>query len=87
MKTTLENNTLPLYLEGRIDSNNAPEGTDFTELFDVKKRIREISIEGAELIGKGTNGAIYRLDKETIVKVYYDVSNPLEKIERDRAVS
>ena len=63
------------------------EITGFTELLDVKKRLREITIDGCELIGKGGNGAVYRLDQETIVKVYYGISNPLEKIERDRKVS
>ena len=63
------------------------EVTGFTELLDVHKRMREIDIEGAELIGKGGNGAVYRLDAETIVKVYFGISNPLEKIEQDRLVS
>lgn len=63
------------------------EVTGFTDLLNVKKRLREISVEGCEMIGKGGNGAVYRLDPETIVKVYYGVSNTLEKIERDRQVS
>ncbi len=63
------------------------EVTGFSELFNIKKKLREISIDGADLIGKGGNGAVYRLDKETIVKVYYGISNPLDKIERDREVS
>ena len=44
--------------------------TGFTELLDVKKRLREISVEGCELIGQGGNGSVYRLDADTIVKVY-----------------
>ena len=35
------------------------------------KPMREISVEGCELLGKGGNGAVYRLDDETIVKVYF----------------
>ena len=31
------------------------------------KPLREVSVEGCELIGKGGNGAVYRLDPETIV--------------------
>ena len=34
------------------------------------KPMREVSVEGCELLGKGGNGAVYRLDEETIVKVY-----------------
>jgi len=63
------------------------EVTGFTELFTIRKALRELSVEGAELIGKGGNGAVYRLDKETIVKVYFGISNPVQKIERDRLIS
>ena len=46
------------------------ETTGFSELFDVKKRLREISIDGCELIGRGATASVYRIDKETIVKVF-----------------
>ncbi len=36
---------------------------------------REISTEGLELIGKGGWGSVYRLDEETIVKVYDSPKN------------
>lgn len=44
--------------------------TGFTELFKVEKKMREISVEGCEVIGKGFYGTVYRIDPETIVKVY-----------------
>jgi len=37
------------------------EVTGFTELFDVQKRIREVSIEGCEFVGSGGYGKVYRL--------------------------
>lgn len=46
------------------------EVTGFTEILDVQKRLREISVEGCEQIGQGGNGTVYRLDEDTIVKVY-----------------
>lgn len=46
------------------------ETTGFTELFDVKRAYRQISIEGCAVIGQGFFGTVYRLDPETIVKVY-----------------
>ena len=49
-----------------------------------EKPMREISVEGCELLGKGGNGAVYRLDDETIVKVYFGARNSLEKIKRNR---
>ena len=63
------------------------ETTGFTDLFEVKKGLRQISIEGCELLGEGGNGAVYRLDLETIVKVYYGTRNDLEKINRNRELT
>ena len=139
MKKTLENNNLTIFLEGRIDSNNAPaveqeimlavsnvpganvtldadkleyissaglrvlmklrkqagttlsilnassevydifEITGFTELFDVRRRLRQVSIGECEMIGRGGNGTVYRLDQETILKLYNEGTS-LEKI-------
>ena len=44
--------------------------TGFTELLTVEKRFREVSVDGCEIIGKGFYGTVYRIDPETIVKVY-----------------
>lgn len=46
------------------------ETTGFTELLDVRRAMREISVEGCEIIGQGFYGTVYRIDSETIVKVY-----------------
>lgn len=61
--------------------------TGFTLLLDVQKRMRRISIDNAREIGRGGNAIVYRLDSDTIVKVYYGIGNPLEKIEAERLVS
>ena len=145
MKTTKQNETLTIFLEGRIDTNNAAEtekvifeqieekGTEiewvevdagnleyissaglrvlmkvrkrlgyplavlnvsrdvydifettgFTELLDVKKALRKVSIKDCEVIGSGGHGKVYRLDAETIIKVYHD-NSPLSRIEKER---
>ena len=57
--------------------------TGFTELLNVKKALREVSIEGCEEIGKGGHGKVYRLDEETIIKIYHD-NSPLSLIEKER---
>ena len=44
--------------------------TGFTEMMEIHKAYREISIEGCEVIGEGANGIVYRTDPDTIVKVY-----------------
>ena len=58
--------------------------TGFTSILNVNKALREISIECKKIIGKGGNGTVYRIDDETIVKVYRpDIS--LDAIDRERA--
>lgn len=52
-----------------------------------ERPLREISVEGCELLGKGGNGAVYRLDEETIVKVYFGERNSPEKIKRSREIT
>jgi len=144
MKTTLENNTLTIFLEGRIDSGNVAsveaelmsalvpgaavvldageleyvssaglrmllklqrgldaalpvlnvspavyeilEVTGFTSILDVRKRLREVSVEGCEIIGRGAVGTVYRLDADTIVKVY-DVPDAMAMIENEQRLA
>lgn len=44
--------------------------TGMTSLLDVHREAREISVEGCSLIGEGAVGRVYRLDDDTIVKVF-----------------
>lgn len=46
------------------------ETTGFTDLLDVSRKPREISLEGCEIIGKGFYGTVYRINEDTIVKMY-----------------
>lgn len=59
------------------------ETTGFTNILDVQKALRQVSIEGCELIGSGGYGKVYRLDPETIVKVY-TAGLSLEAIQQER---
>ena len=43
------------------------EMTGFTEMMEVRKAYREVSVEGCELIGSGANGQVYRLTKEEVL--------------------
>lgn len=49
-----------------------------------ERAMREISVEGCQVLGKGGNGAVYRLDDETIVKVYFSNRHSPERINRSR---
>ena len=146
MKTTLNNNTLTLYLDKRIDSVNAAEldremaaavevaadadvvldageleyissaglrilmklrkrlnkplpvvnvspevydifeVTGFTELLDVRKRLRQVSIEGCQELGSGANGTVYRLTRDEMIKVF-GPGYTLTEIEHEREAS
>ncbi len=62
------------------------EVTGFTEILDVQKGYRKISIEGCEVIGRGANGEVYRIDRDTIVKSYYN-PDALPEITRERELA
>ena len=147
MQTKLIDDTLTIFLEGRVDSNNANETesqimealsqnpkasevqidaenlgyissaglrvllkvrkklntslpvlnvsneiydifsvTGFTELLDVHKKMREVSVEGCEVVGEGANWKVYRLTKDEMIKVFkYNI--PLEAVEAEREAS
>jgi len=56
--------------------------TGFSGMMKVKKAYRTVSLENAQEIGHGLSSVVYRIDRETIVKVY-NPRVPLHKIERE----
>lgn len=69
-----------------VDIYEILDMTGFTELFTVKKRMREVSVDGCDVIGRGYYGTVYRLDPDTIVKVYASPESiPLIENERKMA--
>lgn len=60
--------------------------TGFTEIITVEKAYRKLSVDGCEVIGQGANGKVYRLDPDTIIKVYYN-SDALPDIHRERELA
>lgn len=60
--------------------------TGFTEMMDVKKAYRKISVKGCDVIGQGANGKVYRIDPDTIVKVYFN-GDALSEIHRERELA
>ena len=60
--------------------------TGFTEMMTVEKAYRVLDVAGCEVIGEGANGIVYRIDPETIVKVYRD-ADALEDIRRERELA
>ncbi len=57
--------------------------TGFTDILNVRKKLRELSVEDCEIIGRGAIGTVYRIDDDTIVKVY-EIPDCLPMIENEQ---
>ena len=57
--------------------------TGFTEMVTVEKAYPHMSVEGCEFLAKGANGAVYRYDSETIIKLYF-AKDALPEIKQER---
>lgn len=60
--------------------------TGFTEMIPIEKSFRSVSVDGCEVIGQGSNGVVYRLDDETIIKAYRNPDS-LDDIKRETALA
>lgn len=60
--------------------------TGFSEIMDIVPASRSISIDGCEVIGRGACGECYRIDDETIIKLYYD-NTDTKLIEHEKALA
>ncbi|MBR2522976.1 MAG: anti-sigma factor antagonist [Clostridiales bacterium] len=60
--------------------------TGFTEMMTVEKAYKTVSIDGCEVIGTGSNGTIYRINKDNVVKVYNN-ADALDDIRHEREVA
>ena len=56
--------------------------TGFTDIMPVHKILKRVYISGAEVIGEGFFSTIYRIDKDTIIKVFNRTSDA-DQIERE----
>ena len=60
--------------------------TGFIQIMQVEKAYREVSLEDCEEIGRGSNGVIYRIDQDNVVKVYKH-ADALAEIKHEREVA
>ena len=80
--------TVPMVIKNTSpEVYNTLELTGFTSLMDVRQKLREVSLDGCRLIGRGAFGTVYRLDGDTVVKVFHGGEEmlPLIAAERERA--
>ena len=60
--------------------------TGFSEIMEIEPACRRISIDGCEVIGRGACGECYRIDDETIIKLYYGNAD-IDWIEHEKSLS
>lgn len=60
--------------------------TGFDEIIDISPASKKVNIEGCSVIGRGACGECYRLDDETIIKLYYG-NTDISFIEHEKALS
>ncbi len=75
----------------RVSAVNASEEimesfreTGLDTIIDISMKMRQVSVEGCEIIGQGANGVVYRLGEDEIIKVF-PANQDLSVIERERA--
>ena len=73
-------------VEVRPDVYEIFDMTGFTEMMTVEKAYRRLSVDDCEIIGEGANGKVYRIDPETIIKVYKS-NDALFAIKRERELA
>ena len=56
--------------------------TGFTSMMEVHKKLREVDVTHAEKIGEGFFSIVYRIDKDTIIKVFRQATS-IENVERE----
>ncbi len=64
-------------LQGKLTIRNVTNNnyelfsmTGLTEVIRISKKLREVSIDGCRILGSGAKGTVYRLDGETVLKVF-----------------
>ena len=62
------------------------ETTGFTKIMTVERALRQMVVEGCQLIGIGGVGKVYRLDGDTIIKVFRE-GTTMDEVRREITMS
>ena len=62
------------------------EMTGFSKIMTVERALRRLSVEGCEVIGIGGVGTVYRLDDDTIIKVFRE-GTTMDEVKREITMS
>lgn len=69
-------------VEASLEVYDVLSMTGFVNMMDIKKALKRVYISGAQVIGEGFFSTVYRIDKDTIIKVFNRTSDP-QQIERE----
>ena len=56
--------------------------TGFTRMMHIEKGLRHVSVDGCEVIGMGGVGTVYRINDDTIIKVFRE-GTTLAEVEKE----
>lgn len=62
------------------------ETTGFTKIMTIERAMRQLSVDGCEVVGVGGVGTVYRLDGDTIMKVFREGTS-LDEVRREIMMS
>lgn len=74
------------FVQASLEVYDILEMTGFTQLLNVRKRLVEVDVSSAQVIGEGRTGIVYRINKDTIIKVYKRAIG-IEKIAQEMELS
>ena len=60
--------------------------TGFKSFYHVERKLKHYTIDGLEIIGRGATGVVYRIDRDTIIKVFNENCST-EVIKHEMALS
>jgi uncharacterized protein (TIGR02172 family) len=73
-------------LEAQPDVYQVFEVTGFTKMMKVEKALRTLCVDGCDVIGRGGVGVVYRLDDDTIIKVFREGST-IQEVQKEISMS
>ena len=69
-------------VEASLEIYDILQMTGFVNIMDIEKALKRVYINGAQVIGEGFFSTVYRIDKDTIIKVFNRTSDS-KQIERE----
>ncbi len=72
--------------EAQPDVYRVFEMTSFNKIMTVRRALRRMSVEGCDVIGRGGVGVVYRIDDDTIIKVFREGTS-MDEVQNEVSLS